>query len=325
MRVGRAGMFTAMIAAVAATGATVARASDPQPQDPVQTIVIGADRSLRMTVPVSVGGQGPYDFVVDTGAERTVIARELAARLGLAAGPTVRLNSITGTSNVPTVVIPTIGMGQTVEMGTSRNQSIEAPALLEADLGASGLLGIDSLQKQRVTIDFRDRTMTVQPSKTREQRIDPDTITVTARSRLGRLILTDAEVDGTRIQVILDTGSQTSIGNEALRRRFFKRNKRAVIYPVVLSGVTGGTIGGEMVAVDQMRIGGVTFNDLPIAFADIHTFKKLGLDRKPALILGMDALKLFDRVSVDFANRKVRFLPPGEAARDGSMLLALKD
>ena len=40
-----------------------------------------------MTVPVEIGGAGPYRFVVDTGAERTVISRELARELELEPGP----------------------------------------------------------------------------------------------------------------------------------------------------------------------------------------------------------------------------------------------
>ena len=42
-----------------------------------------------MTVPVTITA-GPYGFIVDTGAQRTVMSRELAGTLGLAAGPSAR-------------------------------------------------------------------------------------------------------------------------------------------------------------------------------------------------------------------------------------------
>ena len=48
--------------------------------DQAETLGLTEDHSARMTVPVSIGGQGPFDFIVDTGAERTVISSELAAR-----------------------------------------------------------------------------------------------------------------------------------------------------------------------------------------------------------------------------------------------------
>ena len=40
----------------------------------------------RMTVPVSVQGTGPYRFLVDTGADRTAVSRDLVNRLSLAPG-----------------------------------------------------------------------------------------------------------------------------------------------------------------------------------------------------------------------------------------------
>ena len=39
----------------------------------------------RMTVPVLLSGSGPFRFLVDTGADRTAISRQLASRLNLTA------------------------------------------------------------------------------------------------------------------------------------------------------------------------------------------------------------------------------------------------
>ena len=41
------------------------------------------DRSDRMTVQVRVNGSAPVPFIVDTGAERTVIANDFARKLAL--------------------------------------------------------------------------------------------------------------------------------------------------------------------------------------------------------------------------------------------------
>ena len=71
----------------------------------------------------------------------------------------------------------------------------------------------------------------------------------------------------------------------------------------------------------DITIGGVTISDLPVTFADNFAFKALKLDRKPAILLGMDALKLFDRVMVDFSNRRVGFdLPKGAGTRSSIQL-----
>ena len=44
-------------------------------------------------MPVTIADAGPYPFVVDTGAERTVISRQLAQTLGLPAGRDVRVTA----------------------------------------------------------------------------------------------------------------------------------------------------------------------------------------------------------------------------------------
>ena len=55
-----------------------------------------------------------------------------------------------------------------------------------------------------------------------------------------------------------------------------------------------------------------------MVFADAHTFRQLKLDRTPAVLLGMNALRGFDQVSIDFANRTLSLVLPEErnAARD---------
>ena len=52
---------------------------------------------------------------------------------------------------------------------------------------------------------------------------------------------------------------------------------------------------------------------MPIAFADALPFKRFGLTDTPALMLGMDTLKLFRRVQIDFANREIRLTLPKNA------------
>lgn len=276
-----------------------------------ETLGLAADRAARMTVPVSLGGQGPYPFIVDTGAERTVIARELANTLQLQAGTPARVHSMTEVSNISTVVIPRL------EMGRKSVSGIHAPALARLHLGAEGLLGVDSLQSQRILFDFGKKEMTLTPASRSERSWPAETIVVTAKSRFGHLVLVRASVEGEKVYAIVDTGSEVTIGNEALRRRLQQKGKLAFLKPIELVSVTGGRATADLTRASRIMIGDVDINDLPIAFADVHPFRKLKLTDRPAILLGMDALKLFDKVSVDFGSKKVRLLPPGSGNRPG--------
>jgi predicted aspartyl protease len=288
----------------------------PQPQLPAPQVIEGPpvpegnvilaydpDQDDRMTVPVTIGTSGTHRFVVDTGAERTVIASDLADQLNLLPGRMSVVHSMTEVSHIATVVIPEL------EVGGKTVRDINAPSLARINLGAEGMLGVDSLQSQRVSFDFTRKEMTIAPSRRREEKWGKDVIVVTARSRFGHLVLVDASVDGQRVWVIVDTGSQVTVANNALRRKLAKKNRLGATQSVEMLSVTGGRMMVDRTKVNLIRIGGVDIVNMPIAFADVHPFRKLKLMNRPAILLGMDALQLFDRVSVDFANRKVRILP----------------
>ncbi|MBV9932337.1 MAG: aspartyl protease family protein [Alphaproteobacteria bacterium] len=268
---------------------------------------IGADEAQRMTVPVSIGGKGPYRFIIDTGAERTVIARELAQSLGLGAAGEARVHSMTEVSDIATVLIPSLQVGQ------RQVAAIHAPALLRQNLGAEGMLGVDSLQKQRVSFDFARHAMTVVNAANREEQWASDAIVVTGKSRFGHLVLVDASLDGEKVWVIVDTGAQVTVGNRVLRARLERRHRLGPVQPIEMLSVTGGRLVADQSYARVFHLGDAEIRDLPIAFADAHPFKKLGLLDRPAILLGMDALKLFERVSVDFGNRRVRLLTPGRS------------
>lgn len=283
-----------------------------------EAVDFGADKSQRMTVPVSIDGQGPFNFVVDTGAERTVLSEELANTLGLGRTGTAEVHSISGAQRFQTVTVPSLSVTSTPV------RNVQAPLLKRGNLGAEGLLGIDSLQSKAILIDFAQQKIMVTPaSKAPELNADEgDTIVIRARSRLGRLILADAAVGERKIAVVIDTGAEHSVGNLAMRKAAVKRGKAMLLIPTTLQDVAGGSVPAEIAVVNDMRLGSVTLTGMPIAFADLPVFRQLGLDRRPAMLLGMNTLRAFDQVAVDFATRKVRFVVPGDSSREEATRLA---
>jgi predicted aspartyl protease len=290
------------------SGAVSARQVPPAPQeltdvDPAAEILAFYEDEQRMRVPVRVDGAGPYQFIIDTGAERTVISRQVATALGLAAGPQVKIASMTGTVPASTVRIPSLEID-----AVPRAMSIEAPQFEGLHLGADGLVGLDSLAGNSLLIDFDKREMHVQKSSRRKAQRAPGEIVVTARSMMGRLIVTDAQYAGRKISVVLDTGTSISVGNSALLRLVEGRARAQ--QPVRIMSVTGAMLQADYRIVPRVTIGGVEVSTLPVAFADVPPFHRLKLDDRPALFLGMDALRVFRQVRIDFPNREVRFLLP---------------
>jgi predicted aspartyl protease len=262
------------------------------------------DRSDRMTVPVRLSGAGPFRFLVDTGADRTAISRELAGRLGLANGDVASIHTVTGVSTVSTANVPDLLL-------TRRPMKVDdAPMLDSENIGADGIIGVDALRSQSVQFDFQKDTLSIVPSATAEFRDDPNVIVVQAARKNGRLVFTDAAANGHAVTVVIDTGAQISIGNRALHDQLLGRGLIDPAKQIELQSVTGAMMTGDYMFVREIEIGGLTLKNLAIVFADAHTFKELKLDDKPALLLGMNAIRAFKKVSIDFASRKFRVVLP---------------
>lgn len=308
-----------VLAALALGGATEAEPSAPPPTvDPAKArmpalppadlddaLDIGGSEieakkmASRMTVGVRVNGQGPYRFVVDSGADTSVVGERIAMGLKLPAGRRTVLNSITDTQIVDRVLVDELALGPT------RVTSLELPVLKERDLGGDGMLGLDALVEQRLMLDFENRLITVDDGLTPLPR-HSDEIVVTARLRKGQLILAKVSADRHKLEAVIDTGSEITIGNTALRDKLLRRGSSR-FHQVAVTGVTGTTSTLEIARIDRLQIGSVVLQDVPIAFADIPPFKVFALDQKPSLLLGTDIMEKFRKVSLDFRNRKVRF------------------
>jgi predicted aspartyl protease len=302
-----------------ATSALAQELPETTPEDSAAIVQqFGIDRTDRMTVQVQVNGSEAVPFIVDTGAERTVIANDLARKLALDAGPTLTLATISGKYQVNSFFIDTLSTTSVSLEG------IEAPGLERSNLGAYGLLGIDSLEDSRVHLDFAHKTMDVLPSrKTRgKTKLENGMIVVNAKRKAGRMILSSARIDGIKVDIILDTGAQSSMANIALRDRLRRRHISVDYIPVKMKSVTGTILAGEYTQIRQIDVGGLTINDMPMTFADNYAFAALGLKDRPAILLGMDALRLFDRVLIDFSNRRVGFDPPKGVSRESASRLA---
>lgn len=263
------------------------------------------DDSDRLTVPVRIGTNGPYDFLIDTGSERTVLARGLAERLGLVPSGHATMIGVAGSLAVDLVDVAE------VRLGSRTFYDLSAPLLEGSHIGADGIIGLDGLRNQRVLIDFKRNLIAVDDAK----ELGGDRgyeIVVRARRRGDQLIMTNALVDGIRTDVVIDTGAQSTIGNRALQRALTRKRQPQ---QTSLMSVTGQSISADLVFARRVTIGDLDFTDLAMIFADSPAFERLNLGEKPALLLGMGQLRAFPRVAIDFQERKILFdLPLASAA-----------
>lgn len=281
-----------------------------------------ADVAKRVTAPVYLNRQGPYEFVVDTGANRSVVAAELSAPLGLARGQSSPVHGIAGVEPAPTAVIDRLAVGDVV------TRRLRTPLLARSRLGADGLLGVDVLKNRRVTMDFVANELNISPANStaagepprQGSRLqpppDPSIVTVPARYRFGQLIIIDADVGGEPVTAFLDSGSQNTVGNLALARLVLRNPIiKAQTLMVQLMGVTGQTVSGELSPLPPLRMGGLVIGDMQAVFADLHVFDIWGLKAEPAILIGIDVMRHFNAIELNFGLRQVTFYTPPKRVR----------
>ena len=259
----------------------------------------------RLTTAVSINGAGPYRFLVDTGAERSLMAAEIAQQLALPRGRDVMIQGIVQGQRGELVEIESLRMGSLV------CPALEVPVLPRAMLDVDGFLGLDVLDRHRVIFDFSAQTLTV----TQRQGFfaawfgGRDEAIVHTMGNSGRLRATDCMVNGVRAAAFVDTGAEVSVCSPALYAELQKSaaNLELIGGPVVLSGVTGGTILGLGINVNSIDVGELHLVFTPLVVAPLEVFAVWGLNEQPALLFGMDCLRRFRKVSIDYGRKELRF------------------
>ena len=93
----------------------------------------------RLSVDVHVNDSGPYKFIVDSGADTSVVGLRIARSLQLPLGTPATLNGMTARNIVDRVQVAELKLGSTAI------NNLQLPALREYDLGGDGMIGIDAL------------------------------------------------------------------------------------------------------------------------------------------------------------------------------------
>ena len=273
--------------------------ADPEPLFAAPTRL---DRIGRVMTHVKVNGQGPFRFVIDTGASRSTLAPHLARALGLkeSVGRNVMLNGVTGAAEVPTVAV------ESIEIGALKFEHQNLPVIFTSIMGnADGILGVAGFNDHRIDVDFRRDRVSVLESTGRR----PHYSMVTSRALRNDngLMILDARV-GRRIKVkaVIDTGAERTLGNLALQIAMNK-NRRRPREPVsaVVHGATPDITDGDVQTVKEASIGDLTLTNLEVIFADFHVFKLWELHQQPALLIGMDMLGVLERLVIDYRRNEV--------------------
>jgi predicted aspartyl protease len=287
------------LAQVTARPATAATEDLLRP--PIELLDSWVDAYGRPTAKVTINGKGPFDFLVDTGSNTTVLAARIALEVGAVATGVATVHGTTGDAEMPVAQVHELSTGVAVQ------RNLRVAVINDSYLSAqAGILGADVFASKRLTFDIAGKQVSVSAPDRRAR------APLQAPLRIRNRML--AEIDG-RVgryagRLMLDTGAQNCLINPAFAR-LVRRGypKLRVVERVVISGVTGHRMTGDYLELPDVKLGDMSIRDAGAVIVDAPVFRVWGLENEPVLIVGVNVLSRLASFSIDYGARRFDAIP----------------
>lgn len=253
----------------------------------------------RIWVPATIGGQGPFRFIFDTGAVVSGIAEALATKLGLRGLGNRRLNGIGGVADLD------FYEAKRVVYGGGILQDSVAFAGLPYPLGGAGLLAAGLVTTRDSDLDFTNSEWRLYPAG----RPNFDGLTRLEgfiESGLGGgsdKLVVNGVLDGQTYRLMVDTGSPSELllfPTEVRRSRLW--DDARPFAPTVLRGIGGTTARlGRKARGGRLTIGDFAFDAPLVSLYDPKDF-----NQAQARYDGVIGLPLIERLDWSTEVRKKR-------------------
>jgi predicted aspartyl protease len=263
--------------------------------------VTSSDRVGRMVAPILVNGQGPFRFIIDTGANRSVLSTRLAERLGLTSVGEGQVHSVYGVARAPLVRVQSLTYRE-LALSTGELPLLQGPVLA----GEHGLLGVDGMAGRRLLLNFERRCIEIVPSQG-APRLRTWTM-IRGELRFGHLVVVPGRVNRLHVAVLIDTGSDTSLANLALQEALASRARRVSggFFNSVSSANAPITL-DRAIVMPRLSIGALDVHNVTAYVGDFHVFRLWELTDEPAILLGMDVLSQSRAMAIDYGRSTVHF------------------
>jgi predicted aspartyl protease len=265
---------------------------------PAQPAPIRFTKALNLLfTEVSINGQGPFKFLIDTGATQTVVGEKVATRLGLKKIASNVMHGVGGEGKLDSAVMraDSLKVGdvtiKNIPLGTLSNP------LLETVL--DGIIGTPMLADFVMTIDYPKGQLEL-------ARKAPETGTVVPVWCLSGLLLTSVDVNGQhKGNFLIDSGADSTLLAHSMAANLgINRSTPGASVSLPIGGV-GGLDGGLLMVPSVTLKTAFETKSFPTLMAlDLKAMSAL-IQTEISGVLGYDTWKDY-RVTLDYHKAEIR-------------------
>lgn len=214
----------------------------------------------------TIGGKGPYWFLIDTGASRSAFDSEVAKALNL---PVTGASSVEGTGGTVTVKqtrIPQLRIGAVTVRALEPTVYDLAGSLAPPGSHIAGILGVDALRRSAILWDRALGRVTIAPAVSALASLrGASSVPFQLDNGIPRI---EAEIDGVPVLLRLDTGASIADGpatfvnvTQAFYDRLHAAEPDLRPYTSFTASGTGGAIEIPVVKAHRLKIGEAVVNE----------------------------------------------------------------
>ncbi len=287
-------------------GATAASAAHQQ-GEPYGTQRLVRLSNNRPAVMVTINGQGPFLFLIDTATSSTVITPALRQRLNIPIVPGPQADVITAAGAVRShyYSVAEIAWAGVIVEGV-RAVVIDLPD----ELGIAGALGADILSNFIVDLDMAPSAQTVTLHPFNAQLRLPGLRRIRGVLNPHGFIVVPVRVSNILAAGVFDSGAQLTVANSRLAA-YARSVGITSVERNMEHNVTDAARNRRYAQshdFDNITLGATTWRNARVMISDMRVFDQIGLGGQPSIFIGMD-LMIGRRIVIDYASASLWLAP----------------
>jgi len=265
MKSNRSAGFVIAVALLYSSAAGICQSLRGQPEIRIHLV-----RDTMIVISLMADNQGPFDFVLDTGADLTVVDPSLAGRLSLVSLRDTQQTTLAGDQTLRVSLVATLSAGPArVDNLPVMIQDLSGLRKMVPQI--EGIVGQNFLSHFNYLLDYRKRVLLIEHDNEIRAAIDGNHLPMETNDH-RMVIATQVQSGGLKtLRLILDSGASSIV--------LMRRASKAIDPPAQSSRVSltsSGPVQLQMGTIQSLMVGSQHFREITVALTAIEVEERIG-------------------------------------------------